>query len=677
MTPYRFFPVACAVSMLPTPAISAEETVIEHLIVTTTIQKTEAQTALPVTVLRDDELREQVAASIGDTLASMPGLANASFGPGVGQPVIRGQQGPRVTVLENGIAVADAASASADHPVSVEPVLARSIEVLRGPATLLYGGGAIGGVVNVIDNRIPMQAGEGLSGAIEARYASVNDERTAAVMLEGGNDRLAFHLDGLTRVSNDLEIPGLASEDGHPEDTTRGFIANSDSDTRAFTLGGSFLLEDGFIGLAVSHLDNEYGVPPGAHGHEEEHEGEEEQDHDGIRLDVEKTRYDLRGAFDFDGSTPADSLRWAVTKTNYHHDEIEGSGEVGSHFSNDSWQARLELPHTLSASVHGAVGLQYENSDFAAIGEESFIPETDIERLGLFLLESIEHGSIIYEAGLRLDRDELETQDDDASFNSLSMSASALWVTDSPWSLGVAFSRAERAPVTEELFSNAGNGLADLVVHGATGLIELGNPELDAEQSNNLDITLGYESERLQGFVTAYQNRVVDYIYLADTGLSREDVPLFQYQQQDAEFTGLEFELNLPLGHIDGADLGLKFFGDAIHGTLDGGGFVPRMPPQRLGSRLDVQKGGFSAFLSVLEAKPVADTAEFETATGGYTRLDAGINFRLQQSQFSESLLFLRLKNLSDEEIRSSVSLLKDRAPEAGRSIEAGIRLRF
>ncbi len=675
----RLLCAAWTVSMLPFSAVSAEETAIEHMIVTSTLQKTEAETALPVTILSGDKLREQVAASIGDTLANEPGLANASFGPGVGQPVIRGQQGPRVTVLENGIAVADAASASADHPASVEPLLAESIEVLRGPATLLYGGGAIGGVVNVIDNRVPTKAPDnGLSGAVEARYGSVNDERTAVVSLDGGDERMAFHVDGLSRNTNDLEVPGRASKNGDPEDTTRGYIANTDNDTDAFTLGGSLFFDQGYIGLAVNHIDTEYGIPPGAHGHgdEDEHD-EDEGGHDNIRLDVEKTRYDLRGAFDFDGTSFADSFRWAVTKSNYHHDEKEPSGEVGSHFSNDSWQSRLELAHSLSDAMRGVMGLQYEDSQFSAVGEESFIPKTDIKRLGLFLLESIERDAMTYEAGVRFDRDELDTHLKDESFNSLSLSASALWQSVGPWSLGLAFSHAERAPVTEELFSNIGNGPADLVEHGATGLIEIGNQDLDTEQSNNLDLTLDYESDRLHGFVTAYHNRVQDYIYLANTGDSLAGVPVYQYRQTDADFTGLEFELTLQLGQIKDADLALTLFGDNIHGKLDDAGFAPRMPPRRLGGRLDFQAENYSAYFSVLEAKPVNDTADFETSTGGYTRLDAGFNLHLAQGQSGEWLLFLKLKNLTDEEIRSSVSLLKDYAPEAGRSVEAGIRLHF
>lgn len=262
------------------PAIAQQESPsqkkdIEHVLVTVPIHRTNAETALPVTVLTGDDLRNNLSATIGETLASKPGLASASFGPSVGQPVIRGQQGARVMVLQNSTSSADASNISADHSVSVEPVLAEAIEVLRGPSTLLYGGGAIGGVVNVIDKRVPVVVPDQLTGSAELRHGSVNDETTAVIAINGGSGNTAFHFDALDRDSNDVEISGRAAHEA--EETTEGYIANTDSKTKSYTFGISQVFDKGFIGIAVNRLDSEYGIPPGAHEHHHD-EGEEEEE---------------------------------------------------------------------------------------------------------------------------------------------------------------------------------------------------------------------------------------------------------------------------------------------------------------------------------------------------------------------------------------------------------------
>ncbi|MCB1843190.1 MAG: TonB-dependent receptor plug domain-containing protein, partial [Halioglobus sp.] len=298
---------------------TASELPLEHVLVSVPLHKKQAETALPVTVLNREELLRRGAPSIGETLGDKPGIANASFGPGVGRPVIRGQQGPRAITLQNGTASADVSSLSPDHSVTVEPLLANSIEVLRGPSTLLYGGGAIGGVVNVIDNRIPRAPIDGIEGALEYRYDDAPGLDSGVFRLEGGNGSAAFHLSGTTRETGNLEIPGLAIDEaaleaqeellgGHDEEhgeeedaveNSDGFIANSDSELDVITAGVSYHLgEEGFAGFSVSHLESQYGIPPGAHGHhhEEEHEDEEhdeeEEGEETIRLDVEQTRYD-------------------------------------------------------------------------------------------------------------------------------------------------------------------------------------------------------------------------------------------------------------------------------------------------------------------------------------------------------------------------------------------------
>ncbi|MCR8922586.1 TonB-dependent receptor [Dasania sp. GY-MA-18] len=679
--------------------VAAQAREMEHVLVTTPLHKSEAQTALPVTVISGEQLREQATSNLGETLGSMPGLANASFGPSVGQPVIRGQQGARVTVLQNGTGSGDASNSSADHAVSVEPVLAQSIEVLRGPATLLYGGGAIGGVINVIDGRIPEKPPEQFSGALELRHGSVNDENTAVLKLEGGGEQLAFHLSGVARSSNAMEIPGhAAAQPDEHELANKGFIANSDSELDSYTLGGSYSFEQGFVGLAVSRTSNEYGLPPGAHGHHEEHgehddhdehehdEHEEEAETEAIRLDIEQTRYDLRGAWLPHHSSAEhvlESLRWALSYSDYAHDEIEvdtetGSKAVGTHFSNEAWEGRIELVHREIAGWHGAVGLQLQQSDFSALGEEAFIPETEISRYGLFIVEDYHYGDVVYELGARVDSDRYKPQSvDEQRFTSWSLSSSALWQLDDNWQLGLALSSSERAPVTEELYSNTGASLGDYITHAASGVIELGNEQLDTEQANNAELSLSYQNDAIEGFITAYYNDFSDYIYLANTGAEQDETAIFAYRQQDASFTGLEFELSFALGAALGGDFDLSFFGDTIRGELNNSADVPRMPPRRLGSRLDFSTGPFGAYVALIDAAKQSRPGDFEEATPGYTRWDAGASYRFNEGGAQEYLVFVKLKNLSDEEIRSSVSFLRESAPEAGRSVELGLRVNF
>ncbi|MFT4996726.1 MAG: iron complex outermembrane receptor protein [Flavobacteriales bacterium] len=673
---------------------------LEHIIVSGVLHKTQAETALPVTVVSGEELRNLSTNSIGDTLGSMPGIANASFGPSVGQPVIRGQQGPRVSVLQNGTGSGDASNNSADHAVSVEPVLAESVEVLRGPSTLLYGGGAIGGVVNVIDNRIPTKQIEGLTGAGEVRYGDVNDETTAVLKIEGGSGPFAFHLDGVKRDSNDINIPGYATNPAF--DTPEGkkdVIENTDSDMDTFTFGASFVGDNGFFGLAVSELSNNYGIPAGTHGHhddededhdedehedeehhdEDEHEGEEheEEGEENIRIDVEQTRYDLRGGLtNIDGFI--DEMRVALTYNDYQHREIEGNGEVGTKFTNESMEGRLELVHGDIKGLVGAFGLQFEDSDFAAVGEEAFIPATNTQSYGVFIVEDFHHNDAIYEFGLRYDVDDYDADvGSDESFNSFSASVAGSWTLSQNWHFGAALSSSERAPVVEELYSNNTNALGDYVVHAATNRIEVGDSNLSNEQSNNLDLSLDYHGDTVDAYLTFYYNDFSDYIYLANGNMEQDETDVFFFRQEDAKFYGVEFDVTTALGQALGGDVELRVFGDAITGELDSSGDVPLLPPLRFGSELSYQNGAFGSYLSVLNAADQNNPGEFENKTDGYTRWDAGMDYRFGKQDSQNALVFLKVKNITDEEIRNSVSVLRDQAPEAGRSIVAGVRISF
>ncbi len=702
---------ASTTHVIAAPAERAPRTVepTEYMLVSVPLHRSEAETALPVTVIDGDDLRERAARSIGATLDGSPGLASASFGPAVGQPVIRGQAGPRVRTLQNGVATADASAVSADHAVTVEALLAESVEVLRGPSTLLYGGGAIGGVVNVIDNRIaralPEQA---FSAAIEQRHDSASDGDTSVVLLRGGAGSLAWHLDGTWRDWNDIDIPGLAFDRRSVDDlddSSRGHIANSDGDNRQFGGGLSWIFDRGHVGFSVSELKSEYGIPTGGHvhadggdhghghdDHDHDHDDHdhdhhdhdaEEHDHGAIRIDMKQRRYDLAGELR-ELSGALDTLRWRVAYTDYEHSELE-EGIKATTYSNETTEGRFELVHRELGGWHGVVGLQLRDTDFAARGEEAFIPESNTRAVGLFIVEDYHRGDWVYEIGLRADRDSIDARGQRGrDVDAYSGSASALWNFTPSWSVGVALSHAQRAPTVDELYANVETverhgdhfHYHDPVVHAATRAIEVGNAGLDRERSNNVDLTLHYRGERVSGFVTAFHNDFGDFIYLANTGFEVGEVPVLEYRQQDARFHGAEFELELPLVQRGGGELTLGVYGDWVRGELDRGGDVPRMPPWRIGTRLQFDRGGFSSYLGLLHAADQDRAGEFESATAGYERLDAGVSYALALGGV-DATLFLRGTNLTDEEIRGSTSFLRDFAPEPGRSLEGGVRLRF
>jgi iron complex outermembrane receptor protein len=695
---------------------AAEQLPMEHVLVSVPIHKKTAETALPVTVLSGEALQRQAAATIGETLGSRPGIASASFGPGVGRPVIRGQQGARALSLQNGTLSADVSSLSPDHGVTVEPFLADSIEVLRGPSTLLYGGGAIGGVVNVIDNRIPRAPVDGVTGGIEYRYDEARDMDSGVFLLEGGDGAFAFHLSGTTRETDDLEIPGKAIDEaaleeqeellgGHGDEehaeeeleNTDGFIANTDSDTDAITAGGSYHFgERGFFGLAVSYYETEYGIPPGAHGHhkeehgEEGHEEEHEEEHldeheheeeaEFVRIDMEQTRYDANLHLHVLGDN-IEVLRGFLTYTDYEHVELEGS-ETGTQFDRETWEARLEVVHTpLLGGVHGVVGLQWREDEFVATGEEAYVPKTDSSEAGLFLVEDFHRGDWTYEVGLRADwveRNPDAQSADSEDFTSLSLSGSALWNFHPAWQAGLSLSRAARAPSTEELFSNAdATDPAELVTHAATATIEIGDPDLDEEASLNADLSLSWAGRKSWAELALFYNVFEDYIFLFNSGSEVDETPVYLYQQEDTEFYGVEFESEFHLATVAAGELALALSGDVIRGEFDNNGDVPRLPPMRLGARLSWMGDALGAWVSVLDAADQDDPGEFETETTGYTRWDAGIDYRWRLREGREVLAFFKWKNIGDEEIRLSTSFLRNYAPEAGESLETGIRFTF
>lgn len=668
-------------------------------------ESAEAQ-AQPVEVLYGEELDRRKAGNLGETLSALPGVQSASFGAGVGRPVIRGQEGPRVQVLSGGIGSMDASTVSADHANAVEPFLADQIEVLKGPATLLFGSGAIGGAVNVVDGRLAETIPEDpLSGRAEIRGNTVNDERSGMFRLDGVNGNWVIHVDGLLRDTEDYEIPGQAhlehegEEEEHEEDAP-GLVHNSAVKTRAGALGATWLGEGGYFGLAASTYRTRYGIPEGAHVHaeheheegEEEHEEEEHAEHGPVRIDLAQNRIDLKAGI-YDPLPFLQSIGLRAAHTDYEHAELEGE-EVATRFSNKGHELRLEAVQKEWNGWHGAFGVQSSRSDFAAVGEEAFVPSTVTDTLGLFVLQHRDFDRFKLELGGRYDRVELQPEGAASrKFDAWSASAAGIWKLSEGFDLRFGVDRSERAPTKEELFSSG--------AHVATQSLEIGDATLDTEKALRGEVGLHWHSERIEAKAAIYQTNFTDFIYLADTGLEMDELPVRLWTQADAVFRGVEAEALVHLVEGNSGDWDLRVFGDVVRAELDGNGTrhvhfdvphgdhshhehadlplsgdLPRIAPARAGAELRWAQNGWRASLGAVRHFEQDRVAQNEEASPAYTLVDAHLAYRWDHPASSWEV-FVDGTNLGDKEARPHTSLLRDYAPLPGRAVAFGIRAFF
>jgi iron complex outermembrane receptor protein len=653
------------------PAVyAAEEDVqeLEEVVVTAPLQDKASESAVPVTVLSDEELRLKVGHSIGDTLKNELGITSQSFGPGVGTPVIRGQSGPRVRVLNNGIGSNDVSAVSPDHATSVEPLLAERVEVLRGPATLLYGSGAIGGVVNVIDNRIPSQLPDKLlGGALEQRFDSTSDETSTVMKIEGGKSNLAYHLDGFYRDRNNLDIGGSAIDVSAAQATdptlnvtqnTQGYINNTSAHAISGSAGVSLVGDPGFAGIAINRLENNYGIAPDGTG-------------ETSRIDLKQDKYDfkseLKDPFKF-----AESLRMKLGYTDYKHTEI-ADGEPGSFFTNKTYESRLELTHNPLGIFRGMVGFQAIAGDFAAIDKSTndvIVPQTLSNSYGVFAVESFDLGAVANQLGIRVEDTTLEPQ----GFSSLnyvpvSASASSLWKINDSNSVNLAVTRSQRAPQIQELLANG--------FHDATRSFEVGNLDLREETSYNLDLGYKFKADWVKAQIDLFHNWAGDYIYQQRNGEFVDGAPVLETRQADATFMGYESKLVFPLLQNRHGMVDLTLFSDFTRGQFVGGSDVPRMPPLRFGFQLDYTKGDWNTNLRLTRGEAQTHSGDNDTATAGYMQLNLGTQYQVMDLHGADVMVFAKANNLLDENIRNSTSYLRNFAPEPGRGAEIGFRVSY
>ena len=636
--------------------------------------------ARPVDVLTGEELDARKSGTLGETLERQAGVQSASFGAGVGRPVIRGLEGARVQVLANGGSALDVSTVSADHAIGIEPFLADQIEVLKGPASLLYGSGAIGGAVNVVDGRVPTaQVGRTVAGRAELRHGSVDDGTVGMARVDADAGALTLHADLFRRDSGDVRIPGYAfspaliaeeiEEGEDPDHFARGRLPNSALTTEGGALGASWFGERAWFGMAASTYRSDYGIPPGAHAHEEDHDDEREdheEEEEIVRLDLRQDRFEARGGVRDVGAFA--ELNWRVQRSLYEHTELEGD-EVGTVFNNKGTEARFEAVQREINGWRGAVGLQMSHRDFEAIGDEAFVPPSVTRDLGLFALQEKDFGQFKLELGARHERVSVSPESGaDADRNATSLAAGGLWRFSEAAHLSLNLNRAERAPTAEELFSDG--------AHVATQSYELGDASLDTEVALGAELGLHLHHGRFDGKIAVYRTAFQDFIYLADTGLEQDELPLRAWTQADATFTGWEAELGVELADNASGLWSLRVFADQVDAKLDNGGRLPRIAPGRVGADLDWQRGAWRARVGAVRVQSQDDLAQFESATPGYTLVDAGIAYHWDVGMAGWEA-FLEGRNLGDREARSHTSYLKDYAPLPGRNVMAGLRVSF
>jgi iron complex outermembrane receptor protein len=647
----------------------------------------------PTSILSEEELIINRSLSIDQTLNKTTGVNSGSFGAGAGQIVIRGQQGPRVSVLNNNIAIQDASSVSPDHWITSETLLAKQIEILKGPATLLYGGAAVGGVVNVVDNVIPTDRIDGIHGGIEARISdNTMNERSGVLNIEAGlSDNIMAHISYFNSETDDYEIPGFgessilhASEGGDPNNSDRldeemGLLENTSVKSEGLNLGFSFITDNGYWGLSYSDFDRNYGIP--GHGHEEEHEegedghDEEEEEEEIVRIDLDKSVFNIKGRHEFSGDSFFSYFKTHFSQTDYQHIELEGD-EIGTIFDNEANEFRFEIAHQTIAGFSGVWGLQFTNRDFSAIGDEAFILPSKTEVSSVFLIEEREFDNWHAEFGLRYDQQDIKTSlfgnNSDSAF-SLSLGA-AFDVSDN-WVIPVNFTSAQRLPTAEELFSNQ-SGIDELIPHLATSTIEIGNPLLDHETANNIDIGLRFKNENFRFNIAFFYNKIDDYIFLQNSGENSEDFPIFNYQQQDATFKGYEIDLAYNFSDSYNNQWNYRIFTDKTDAKLNDNSNIPRIPANRFGADIGWLRGDWAANLDFVKVSSQNKVADLELPTEGYNALNMSINRIISSNKF-ETLIFFKANNLLDEEIREHASFIKDISPRPSRSFTVGARLTF
>jgi iron complex outermembrane receptor protein len=673
-----------------------------EIIVTAPFRQSEEDVLAGTSVVSGEELTRDLRSSLGETLIRQAGVSATSFGPNASRPILRGFQGERVRVLTDGIGAIDVSNTSADHAVVIDPLLAERIEVLRGPSALLFGSSAIGGVVNVLDSRIPRSVpADGYRFNGIATYGSAANERS----IGGAGDvavgqHFVLHADGSYLKSSDLRIGGhvltpaaraqaLAAASGPvlPDDpdfaataALKDKLPNSAAETWTAGVGAAYIGDSASIGISYSHYDSLYGVPI----RYALSSGEEQE---GPRLSVLQNRFDLRGEV-ATGSGVLEKVRFRAAYAKYRHFELEEDGSIGTAFYNKGFEGRMELVQADRGGWRGASGVQYFYRNFDVAGDEAFLPRNRTGQFGIFTLQQFDFGKLRAEGGLRYEHSTVEAAPDPADlrffqgerrFHAVSGSAGLSYAVADDMRIGVNLSRSERAPSADELFANG--------AHAGTQAWELGSPDFRLEKSWGVEATFHVHKPGFSLDASVYYNRFSNYISenqvdqsVCDAAAAPSgrtvDLPCFQFQQADARYYGAEAEISAQLGQIGAYAINLDLLGDYVRATIVDTGPAPRIPPARVLGGIEAQSDRLTGRVEVEHVFEQNRVTPFETTTPDYTLVNASVSFRPVPANEKLSLL-LSANNIFDVDARRHSSFLKDFAPLSGRDIRVTARFGF
>ncbi|MGE8645037.1 zinc piracy TonB-dependent receptor ZnuD [Acinetobacter vivianii] len=649
------------------------------------LEQTSKDFAVADTVV-DEKRLQQGAVTIGEALSSEPGIYSNQFGAGSSRPIIRGQDGPRVKVLQNSSENIDVSTLSPDHAVTVDPALAKQVEVIRGPSTLLFGAGTVGGLVNVTDSKIPTEMPEkGYEGNVGLRYNTGSDEKLAtAGVTVGLGDQVALRVEGLKREANDYIAPDYVHE-GERERR----VDNTFAKGQTVNVGLSWIYDRGFTGISYSNRQDQYGLPGHSHEYESCHahlsgrphlhcgehdhgDGEDDHghgDHDhehgtGPWIDLKSERYDVRTELN-DPFAGFKKLRAQASYTDYKHDEIE-EDTIATRFKNKGYDGRLELVHNPIGPWEGVIGTQYGQQKLELTGEEAFLAPNTTKKWSIFGLEHAQFNDVHVELAARAEKQKIDIDDSskkDFDGSAFSVSGAANWEFAPDYKLSLVASHQERLPLAQELYADGG--------HFATNTYELGNDRLSKEKSNNVELGFHYDNDKFDYHVHVYHNWFDDYIY-AQTLDRYKDFRLVKYTQDQARFYGAEAEAGYQISDM----YKVGVFGDYVRGKIDNEN-APRVPAGRLGTKVNADFGdGFSGSAEYYHVFQQDKIAAYETDTQSYNMLNLGVAYSGKYSNVGDYRVYLNANNLLDDQVYQHASFLST-IPQVGRNFTVGVNFNF
>jgi iron complex outermembrane recepter protein len=697
----------------PSPGVAEAERVV---VSGGAIESSETDTAQPVTVLSENNLKLRTEPTLGDTLAAQPGISASGFTAGASRPIIRGQADNRIRVLNNGTEVFDVSNLSPDHAPSVSTLLSQSIEVVRGPATILFGSGAIGGVVNITDNLIPVeQPPTAISGEVDGRFDSTDLERSGAIALTlSPFQHFVIHAEGSFLRTDDRRIPGFALDERIRSELTPaqkqnngfggdpfGIVPNTFIKTKDFGIGSSYVWDKGYIGASYSRFLSEYGVP------DDPEVDDPTVPPERVHLKVRKDQYNVR-------SSVVDPLPWfsvanlKFVYTDYKHDEIDNE-TVGATFKTKGVDSRIELVHKPVGLLEGSIGSQIFYKKLSVLGEEAFLQPNETLTIAGFVFEEVKLNPVRLQFGARVEHDSISIDSSDPDLTSLtspsqkdqefwpiSGAAGAIYDFAEGWQLALNLNYSERAPTAEELFARG--------PHDATFQFLIGDPNLDVEINRSVDLSLRKTAGVVTGFISGFYTSYDGFIDFTPTGEFEEDLRVFIYTPKKATFYGGESRVDIHLLPLtitkmsepedsksvknvitkgeattqkNPNDLYLRLQGDYVHAEdADTGEPLARITPLRYSASLNYESEHWMASIEGQRVDSQNRVAQFETTTPGYTFLNVSLGYKFQWGR-TYNYVYVRGTNLTDEEGRDHLSFLKEVLPLPGRGVAVGLRSTF